>query len=194
MEQKIITVGFVNDVQIQIYENGEKLVPVKPICEALNIDYSGQSQRLKEDPILSSVMGLSPTTGKDGKTYEMQCLPVKYVFGWLFRIDSRNVKEEAREALLKYQMQCYDVLYDYFTAYMRYVKDRQVIIDQKMEVWHKARDNFKNTKSIMDKAWDGYNKAKKLTFEDYQAQGMQFSLFDDDTAETAPGSEIVSED
>lgn len=194
MEQKIITIGFVNDVQIQIYENDQKLVPVKPICEALNIDYSTQLQRLKEDPILSSTMGLSPIVASDGKTREMQCLPVKYVFGWLFRIDSRNVKEEAQEALLKYQMQCYDVLYDYFTAYMRYVKDRQVIIDQKMEVWHKARDNFKNTKSIMDKAWDGYNKAKKLTFEDYQAKGMQFSLFDDDTAETAPGSEIVSED
>lgn len=122
---------------------------------------------------------LSTSVAADGKMREMLCLPVKYVFGWLFRIDSRNVKEEARENLLRYQNQCYDILYNYFTAYMRYVQDRQVIIDQKMGIWQSARLNFKNTKSIMDKAWDDFNKAKKLTFEEYQALGGQFNLFDE---------------
>ena len=179
MEQKIITVGFVNDVQILIYENGEKLVPIKPICEALGIDMESQRKRINEDPILGSTTVLSTVVAGDGKIRKMQCLPVKYVFGWLFRIDSRNVKEEAREKLLRYQNQCYDILYNYFTAYMRYVQDRQVIIDQKMSIWQSARLNFKNTKSIMDKAWDDFNKAKKLTFEEYQALGGQFNLFDE---------------
>jgi hypothetical protein len=108
------TIGFVRGVGIKVIVDDEELVPVKPICEALGIDYPTQFTRLKEDPILSSVVGLNPTTGKDGKTYEMQCLPIKYVFGWLFRIDSRNVKEEAKSTLLEYQLICYDVLYNYF--------------------------------------------------------------------------------
>lgn len=117
------SIALVNNVSILLIEDEQKLVPIKPICEALNIDYSTQSQRLKEDPILSSVVGLNPTTGKDGKTYEMQCLPLKYALGWLFRIDSRNVKEEAREMLVMYQLECYDVLYNHFHGKIIRAKD-----------------------------------------------------------------------
>lgn len=178
MEKKELVIGFVNNVQIRVIENGEKLVPIKPICEALNVDYSGQLQRLKEDQILSSVMELSPTTGKDGKTYEMQCLPIKYMFGWLFRIDARNVKEEAKEAVLNYQMKCYDILYDYFTLYMEFVKVRQVAIDKQMEIWEEAKTNFKNTKNIMDGAWNKLKQIRSLSFEEFQQNQAQFELFD----------------
>jgi hypothetical protein len=115
------TIGFVNAVGIRIYENGEKLVPIKPICEALAVDYSSQLQRIKEDPILSLFVRLNPSIGKNGKTYQMQSLPIKYIFSWLIKINSRNVKEEAKEALVKYQKECYDLLYSYFTNYMDYV-------------------------------------------------------------------------
>lgn len=178
MEKKELVIGFVNNVQIRVIENGEKLVPIKPICEALNVDYPTQFTRIKEDPILSSVIGLSPTTGKDGKTYEMQCLPIKYVFGWLFRIDARNVKEESKEAVLNYQMKCYDILYDYFTLYMEFVKVRQVAIDKQMEVWEEAKTNFKNTKNVMDSAWNKLKQIRSLSFEEFQQNQAQFELFD----------------
>jgi hypothetical protein len=111
---KITTVARVNQVDILVIEDGDKLVAVKPICEALGVAYSSQLQKLKIDPILSSVVLLNNTTGADGKSYEMVTIPLKYVFGWLFRIDSRNVKEEVRENVLKYQTECYEVLYNRF--------------------------------------------------------------------------------
>lgn len=117
MNQKI-SIAKVNNVSIIVINDEEKRVAIRPICEALGVSIQKQLERLKSDPILNSVITLRVTTGADGKQYEMQTLPLKYVFGWLFRIDSRNVKEEAREAVLKYQMECYDVLYNHFFGSM----------------------------------------------------------------------------
>ncbi len=44
----------------------------------------------------------------------MLVVPLKYVFGWPFRFDSRNVKEEVWENVFKYQSECYEVLYNRF--------------------------------------------------------------------------------
>jgi len=184
MEAIIQTIGNVNGTEIQISVNGEKLVPVKPICEALGIDYSGQLQKLKEDPILASVMGLSPTTGKDGKTYEMQCLPLKYSLGWLFRIDSRNVKESAREAVLKYQILCYDVLYDYFAGYADYVETKQNKIETILKMREDASLHFRTAKDKLQAIEKNLKGARGVTYESYKASNGQFNIFGDDDSET----------
>lgn len=68
----------VNNVPIILIER-EKLVPIKPICEALEIDYSGQIQKMKDDDILSSTTVLSNVVAADGKEREKTCLSLKYV-------------------------------------------------------------------------------------------------------------------
>ena len=99
MNEVIRTLAKINKVYIQVVERlGEKLVPVKPICAAVGVDFEGQRQRIERDEILSSVAFVIKATGTDGKSYEMLCLPFKYVFGWLFGIDAGRVKEEARHA------------------------------------------------------------------------------------------------
>ncbi|MDX1447277.1 phage antirepressor N-terminal domain-containing protein, partial [Lishizhenia sp.] len=81
-------------------------------------------KKLKEDPILGSVVVLSTTTGSDEKQYKMQTLPIRYVFGWLFRIDSRNVKPEIKSTVEKYQQECYDALFDTFTKRTSILKEK----------------------------------------------------------------------
>lgn len=49
----------------------------------------------------------------------MFCLPLKYVYGWLFTINPKNVAPEARDAVTRYRRECYDVLYEHFTGSMR---------------------------------------------------------------------------
>lgn len=113
----------INNQKITIINNeGEKLVPIKPICLALGIDYPTQYDKLKNDEFLSSVVGLSPTTAADGKEYEMVCLPLQYVFGWLFTINPKNVAPDAKEIVMKYRIECYDALYNYFTARTRTIE------------------------------------------------------------------------
>lgn len=114
MEKTITTI---NNQNITIIDNGsEKLVPIKPICQALGIDFKGQYDKIKNDKILNSTVVLSPTVATDEKQREMICLPIKYVFGWLFTINPGNVSEGARETITKYKMECYEVLYRHFTA------------------------------------------------------------------------------
>lgn len=111
METKII--ARVNNVDI-LSTSDEQMVAIRPICEALGIDYSRQLKKIKEDDDLCSVVGVTPTVAGDGKEREMACLPIRYIFGWLFTINPMNVKPEAQEAVRAYRRACYDALYDYF--------------------------------------------------------------------------------
>jgi hypothetical protein len=173
---KTTSVAKVNNVDIIIIENGEKRVAVKPICEALGIAHQSQIERLKSDPILSSVVTLSVTTGVDGKRYEMVTIPFKYVFGWLFRIDSRNVKETAKEAVERYQLECYDALYFHFTELDDYLKYRTELAELKFEEVERYRDDFKETKARLEKAKEEFAEIRALTLEKYRAIQAQYKI------------------
>jgi hypothetical protein len=171
------TVAKINNVEIFVIENGDKRVAIKPICQALGIDEEAQRQKLISDPILSSVTLTSKATGADGKQYEMVTIPFKYVFGWLFRIDSRNVKEEAKETVLRYQVQCYDALYNHFTRQSEYLKARQYSIDEQIEVVDKLRGEFKNAERAMMESRNELNRRRGITFEQWEADQSQLSIF-----------------
>ena len=110
MKDTIITT--INHVEIVV--TSDMCVPIKPICEALGVAFQSQAEKIKSDLILSSVVTLGITTGADGKQYEMLCLPLKYVYGWIFSINPNNVKVESRENVMRYKQECYDALYEYF--------------------------------------------------------------------------------
>ncbi len=111
-----LSIGKINGVEIAAVKNedGEMCVPIKPICEAIGIAFPAQYTKIKEDPSFESVVTIIVTTGADGKKYEMVCLPLRRIYGWLYTINPGKVAPEAREAVMKYRDQCNDVLYDYF--------------------------------------------------------------------------------
>ena len=112
--EKSVAVAKINNVEIVVIRNGSEMVPVKPICEALGIDFSSQLQKLKNDEILGSTVVMNTTVGADEKNREMVTIPLKFVFGWLFTIDPSRVKPEAKEIVIKYKLACYEALYEYF--------------------------------------------------------------------------------
>lgn len=119
MEKQVIAKINGTEIFAETNEDGAILVPIKPICTALGVADNKQREKIQEDEILSSVGTLRVSTGADGKTYEMYCLPLKYVYGWLFTINPKNVAPEAKENVIKYRKECYDVLYDHFTGKMK---------------------------------------------------------------------------
>ena len=129
--------------------------------------FSTQVQKLKEDEDLSSVVGLSPTTGADGKTYEMVCLPYEFIFGWLFTINPKNVKEEAREAVSKYRIECYKALFYYFSSQSDFLEEKQAIIDEKIIAYDQLRDSFKQAEKNLRQAKIDLYKAKDFTYEEW---------------------------
>lgn len=116
-KQRITTI---NGVDIYAEFTGEGIfVPVKPICQALGVDYSAHVQRIRRHYRLNSVVVTLTTTGADGKSYEMLCMELEYVYGWLFSIDVNLVSENVRESVGRYQDECYHALYDHFSGSMR---------------------------------------------------------------------------
>ena len=116
MQKQFITV--VNGIEIAAVrnENNDFYVPLRPICDALTLNVSGQIQAVKRHRILSSVVCTLHKTGADGKSYDMICLPLEYVYGWLLSIDTNLVADERREMVERYQLESYRALYNYFAG------------------------------------------------------------------------------
>lgn len=170
----------VNNVAIMAGNDSKKLVPIKPICEALGIDIESQRKKIKEHPILSSTAVLSTVVASDGKAREMYCIPFEFVFGWLFTINPANVKETSRESLIKYQQECYHVLYEYFASYASFVNQKQ---KRQAEDWARIqilKKEFHEAKNKLAKATKQMNMTVDYSFEQWKANGKQLILdFDD---------------
>lgn len=173
METKIIV--RVNNVDI-IATSDEQLVAIRPICEALGIDRKRQQDKIKEHPIQSAVGGLKPLTGADGKQYEMFCLPLEYIFGWLFTINPANVNEEAKEGLVRYQGECYHALFEHFAARARFVEQKQKEIDRQLTVVDEAKEAFRTAKDVLSDAEAKLKKLRSLTMDDYDMERRQLKF------------------
>jgi hypothetical protein len=90
-------------------KGGTYWIAIKPICEALNVNFDRQFKNLKTDPILSQICSLQPMTGADGKTHKMISLPERFVHQWLFSIKSESPQ------LLKYKRTCFELFFPGFT-------------------------------------------------------------------------------
>ena len=91
------------------------MVPLKQFCDALNIRWDSQYKRIKEDPVLNSVVAVIATTASDGKSYHTLTLPLEFLNGFLFSISDKRLKnKDTREKLILYKAECYKVLFEYF--------------------------------------------------------------------------------
>ncbi len=123
-DQELISIGevsipFYEDrLIVQLGEDGEIYVALRPIVEALGLDWSGQLQRIKRDPVLSEEITtisvvITPTQmprerGEGSKYYV--CLPKQYLSGFLFGINANRVREEFREPVIKWQREAHLIL------------------------------------------------------------------------------------
>lgn len=178
METKSVNVlAKINDVEIQVVNDKENiLVPVRPICEALGVAYEPQFTKLKEDEFLGSTITPSVIVAADGKAREMVCLPFEFIFGWLFTINPKNVKEEAREAVMQYRVECYRALFSYFTEPNSFLKEKQKMIDLYLDEYETAKSNFRNAKSIMDEKKKAFDQVRSFSIDDWRANGRQYSI------------------
>lgn len=119
MDKQVITT--VNGIQIVAVtdESYNTLVPIKPICDAIGVAFERQFSKLKEHEILAPTVTLRVMVAADGKQREMVCLPLEFVYGWIFTINTKNVSKEAHDSVLRYQLECYQALYTHFAGSLR---------------------------------------------------------------------------
>ena len=104
----------ISAVLVDVDDQQQVFVPLRPICDYLGVAWSGQYERLQRDPVLSEVITSVRVTRTEDQAREMICLPLDYLNGWLFGINASRVKAEIRENLIRYQRECYRVLADAF--------------------------------------------------------------------------------
>ncbi|NJL06339.1 MAG: hypothetical protein HC911_15820 [Chloroflexaceae bacterium] len=93
------------------------LVPVRPICHVLGINWSPQRLRINRDEVLRScVIKLITQVPGDIQRREHLCLPLEYLHGWLFGIGATQVNAEYREKITLYRRECFRTLSAAFQA------------------------------------------------------------------------------
>ncbi len=124
-----------DDVMAVLSTEGTVFVPIRPICDLIGVDRRGQQRRIQQDPVLSQVAKTVPVMSGDvtspdiessrrPKTSYMLALPLNYLNGWLFGMNADRVKPEIRDRLIRYQLECYQVLADAF-------KEGRLTVDDK---------------------------------------------------------------
>lgn len=164
---------------VNIVELANQMIPIKPICEAIGIDFSTQLQKIKSDQLLQSTMVLCPTVGADEKSRDMACLPLKYVFGWLFTINPNNVKEQAKASVIQYQRVCYDAIYDSLFLSRVYLKEMKERTEAKLQEIEVYKTNFKEAQGKLKQSEGELKELRQLSFDDWKHVNLQTSMLDE---------------
>lgn len=103
---------------VLVEKDGEQrvYVPIKPISDALGLDWSAQYRRIQRDDELSEVSELIAITAIKSRRGQPQtlALPLEFLAGWLFGVRTSRVDEKLREKIRRYKLECYRVLNEHF--------------------------------------------------------------------------------
>lgn len=94
--------------------NGQPYVSMKPIVEGMGLTWQSQHEKLKQR--FASTITEIVIVANDGKKRLMTCLPLKKLFGWMMTISPNKVKPELKETIIKYQDECDDALWNYWSG------------------------------------------------------------------------------
>lgn len=108
-----INVPFHGDSLYVVNYNGQPYVPMKPIVEGMGLTWQSQFEKLKQRFSKGITEIVIPSKGGE---QSMLCLALRKLAGWLHTISPNKVKPEIRDKVIRYQEECDDVLYEYWTT------------------------------------------------------------------------------
>lgn len=132
--QNLILVSFYKD-QLQMVEHEDQpYVVMRPLAKSLKLNWGAQQTKLLENKRKFSYTVIR-TTGIDGKTYEMGCIPLKKLNGWLFEINSNKLPNlETRNTIEYYQEECFEVLWQHWSN--RSKSPYELLLQEKWKLEH----------------------------------------------------------
>lgn len=121
------------DIPVFFHDN-KPYVAIQPICENIGLDWEAQRQRIKRNHVLNLTTCMIKVVAKDNKNREVVALPIGYLNGWLMGIDVNRVKPEIKDTLIKYQLECYDVLYNHFMPKVAAAHPNTITVEQQQAI------------------------------------------------------------
>jgi hypothetical protein len=93
-------------------------IPVRRICEALEIDHSSQYRRLKDDEVTAEQL-LQLEIDTEGGKQEANCLEARRLPYWLGGIDASRIKDDdKRKKIVAFKKDMADVLWATYRSYI----------------------------------------------------------------------------
>jgi hypothetical protein len=100
---------------IGVKHDGRIVIPIKPIADAIGIDWSSQHKAIQRHTILSKGMVVMTIPFGQGGTQMMACLPLNRLHFWLAGVESGRIKgDDIRARVIEFQEECADALFVYF--------------------------------------------------------------------------------
>lgn len=113
MNDQIIPVSFHGDTLALVDHEGSPFVAMRPVVENMGLNWKSQYDKIADR--FDSTVVIITTVAEDGRQREMVCLPLRKFPAWLYSISPSKVKPELREKIVRYQEECDDVLWKYWT-------------------------------------------------------------------------------
>lgn len=145
--KRLISVVFVSDTLQLINVDGVPYVTMKPVVTALRMSWGSQHTKLLEnkEKFSYTVIGM---TGTDGKTYEMGCIPLKKLNGWLFGINPKNIPNlETRAKIENYQEDCFEVLWQHWSTQSQSTSQQPYMPRGYPQMLEAARNDWKTVRN-----------------------------------------------
>lgn len=113
MHPQLMPVPFHGDTVMLVGQDNEPFVAMRPIVTNIGLDWASQYTKLNSAVERWGVVII--TTPSLGGAQEAVCLPLRKLASWLMTINPNKVKPELRDKIIRYQEECDDALWDYWT-------------------------------------------------------------------------------
>lgn len=107
------SVPFNGQQVITAMNDGVAYVGMKAIVENLGMSWGTQQQKLARNHVKFGCIHMNMPS--KGGIQQMLCIPLRKLNGWLFSINPAKVRADIRDRLVKYQEECFTVLYNYWS-------------------------------------------------------------------------------
>lgn len=97
-ENEIVTVQEMTFENVAIpcpVQEGHKMIPVKIVCQILDVGPEKQDLFLKEHPFFSQLYKTAQAVASDGKQREMRCLSMFDLYAWVASISTHSRSEQS---------------------------------------------------------------------------------------------------
>lgn len=109
-----ISVPFHGNTLFVVDHNGQPYTPMKPIVDGMGLSWQPQHAKLK-DRFGTSITEIVMQMPGDDQRRSVTCMAMRKLAGWLMTIHPNKVNPEIRDRIIRYQNECDDALWDYWT-------------------------------------------------------------------------------
>jgi hypothetical protein len=124
---KSASYNFHGDLLDTFIIDGRQYVGAKRVAEAIGVDWKGQHRNLLNDESYMNCHMTIHLPDALGRLQETICLDIKYLNGWLFKINPNKVKPAIKQKLVLYRQECFIALYDHFNKPQQKKKEEDTL-------------------------------------------------------------------